>query len=188
MIVSAPLADAEIAPITPAGARPNHPFCRRLYAGARHFDFGCCVSPFLCLFNYPRHPGRHEHRGAIMGAVSLSKAASRGVRMLRRTMGPAITSNIVTPVTDIQDAYIARVMAAFQKVTPRTRGSQFGRPARAARKHALTRLNKRGYSTEAATQFIDDAHAVFLRDAAAVRGTSWPLSSSFVRISWSKEP
>lgn len=123
-----------------------------------------------------------------MGTVSLSKAASRDIRMTRRAKGPAITGDIVAPATDIQDAYIARVMAAFKKVTPRTRGSQFGRTTRAARKHALTRLNKRGYSTEAATQIIDDAHAVFLRDAAAMRGASWPLSTSFVRVSWSKEP
>ncbi len=36
---------------------------------------------------------RDQHRGATMGTVSLSEAASRDVRMLRRTMGPAVTSN-----------------------------------------------------------------------------------------------
>jgi hypothetical protein len=117
---------AEIAPIAAAGTGPYPPFCRRLYAAACDFDFSCCVSPFPCLFNYPRHAGRHEHRGAIMRTVSLPEAASRDVRMLRGAIGPAITSNIVTAMMDIQDAYIARVTASFKKVTPHTRGNRFG--------------------------------------------------------------
>jgi hypothetical protein len=73
---------------------------------------------------------------------------------------------------DIQEAYIARVMAAFEKVTPRTKGNRFGRAARAARKHAIARLIERGNSARAATQIIDDAHDVFLREAAAIRSAS----------------
>jgi hypothetical protein len=92
MIGCAPLAEAKAIPIGPEGARRNHPICRRLYATARHFHSSCCVSAFACLFNYPRHAlasGDHEHRGT----VSRSEAASREVRMLRRAMGPATTSN-----------------------------------------------------------------------------------------------
>jgi hypothetical protein len=44
----------KIAWIAPAGAESNYPFRRRLYATSRHFDSSCCVSPFLCFFNYPR--------------------------------------------------------------------------------------------------------------------------------------
>jgi hypothetical protein len=73
---------------------------------------------------------------------------------------------------DIQDAYIARVMAAFEKVTPRTKGHRFGRTKRAARKQAITRLIKRGYSAKAATQIVNDAHDVFLLEAATMRGAS----------------
>jgi hypothetical protein len=78
----------------------------------------------------------------------------------------------VTSTVDIEDAYIARVMAAFKKVTPHTRSNQFGRTTRAARKQAIIRLIKRGYSVKAATQIIDDAHDVFLVEASAMRGAS----------------
>jgi hypothetical protein len=78
----------------------------------------------------------------------------------------------VTSIIDIQDAYIARVMTAFKKVTPRTRGNQFGRTTRAARKHAVIRLIKHGYSARDAAQIIDDAHGVFLLEASAIRGAS----------------
>jgi hypothetical protein len=78
----------------------------------------------------------------------------------------------VTSMIDIQDAYIARVMAAFAKVTPRTKGHRFGRARRAARKQAITRLIKRGYSARDAAQIVDDAHDVFLLEANAIRGAS----------------
>ncbi len=78
----------------------------------------------------------------------------------------------MTSIIEIQDAYIARVMAAFKKVTPRTKGNRFGRAKRAARKQTITRLIKRGYSAKDATQIVDDAHDVFLLEAAAMRGAS----------------
>jgi hypothetical protein len=96
MTSSVPLADAKISSIDLANATRHHPFCRRLYATLRQIDFRYCVLPIPCLFNQPRHaiaPSGPEHRGAIMGTVSLSEAASRDGRMLRRTNGPAITSN-----------------------------------------------------------------------------------------------
>jgi hypothetical protein len=96
MTSSAPLADAKISSIDLANATRHHPFCRRLYATPRQIDFRYCVLPIPCLFNQPRHaiaPSGPEHRGATMGTVSLSEAASRDGRMLRRTKGPAITSN-----------------------------------------------------------------------------------------------
>ena len=78
----------------------------------------------------------------------------------------------MTSTTDIQDAYIARVMAAFEKVTPRTKGNRFGRAKRAARKQAITRLISLGYSAEAAKQIVNDAHDVFLLEANAKDGAS----------------
>jgi hypothetical protein len=81
----------------------------------------------------------------------------------------------VTSIVDIQDANVARVMAAFKKVTPRTKGNQFGRTTRAARKHAITRLIKHGYSARAATQIVNDAHDVFLLEASAMSLTGHRL-------------
>ena len=78
----------------------------------------------------------------------------------------------MTSIIDIQDAYVARVVAAFEKVTPRTKGDRFGRAKRAARKQAITRLTKRGYSAEAATQIVNDAHDVFLLEAGAKEDAS----------------
>jgi SOS response regulatory protein OraA/RecX len=78
----------------------------------------------------------------------------------------------MTPLIDIQDAYIARVMAAYAKVTPRTKGNRFGRAKRAARKHTITRLIRRGYSAEDAAQIVNDAHDVFLLEAAATSDAS----------------
>jgi hypothetical protein len=82
------------------------------------------------------------------------------------------TESIMTSIVDIQDAYIARVMAAYAKVTPRTKGNRFGRTRRAARKQAITRLSKRGYSAKDAAQIVNDAHDVFLLEAHAVRDAS----------------
>jgi hypothetical protein len=76
----------------------------------------------------------------------------------------------VTSIIDIQDAYIARLMAAFKKKTPRTKGNRFGRAKRAARKQAITRLIRRGYPAKSATQIVDDAHDVFLVVASTMRG------------------
>jgi SOS response regulatory protein OraA/RecX len=78
----------------------------------------------------------------------------------------------VTSIIEIQETYIARVMAAFAKVTPRTKGNRFGRAKRAARKQAVTRLIKRGYSAKDATQIINDAHDVFLLEVSAMGGES----------------
>jgi hypothetical protein len=78
----------------------------------------------------------------------------------------------VTSTTDIQDAYIARVMAAFEKATPHTKGDRFGRAKRAARKQAITRLIELGYSAEAAKQIVNGAHDVFLLEASAKEGAS----------------
>jgi len=78
----------------------------------------------------------------------------------------------MTSTTDIQDAYIARVMDAFEKVTPHTKGDRFGRAKRAARKQAITRLIELGYSAEAAKQIVNDAHDVFLLEAGAKEDAS----------------
>jgi hypothetical protein len=375
-----PLAGAKIIPIAPVRGRRNHPFCRHLYPRVLRPYFLCCVSQNSCLFNYPRHaiaPSGHEQRGARVGTVSFSETVSHDVRMLRRTIGPALTGWLENPAIveitpnpkgdrsndaqhpnrcddlshhrwtdyrrmfsnrhgsdgrcqqalhrtrfqllfeweeaeraapetetppsssprpsasrcskspepsvgsvriapgarnhdrsrssctdrcsreadrsylctcrtaalalpgraerwffsesvaicntlpdgyrpctcfyaakrafgtlalpggvtrasialglqgeaggrrrraltsiDVEDAYVARVMAAFKKVTPNTKGNQFGRTKRAARKQAIIRLIKRGYSVKAATQIIDDAHDIFLVEAAAMRGAS----------------
>jgi hypothetical protein len=74
------LANAKTAAAVLADARPYRPFCRRLYATARHFDSSCCVSQILCLFNYPRDaiaPRGQEHRGAIVETISLRPPAER---------------------------------------------------------------------------------------------------------------
>jgi hypothetical protein len=56
-------------------------------------DSNCCVRPFLCLLNCPRHsiaPGGHEHRE---GTFSLkSGTASRAVTMLRARRSNALAS------------------------------------------------------------------------------------------------
>jgi hypothetical protein len=107
------------------------------------------------------------------GTLALSGKAARptNARGLQGGTGRR-SGRTVTSTVDIEDAYIARVMAAFKKVTPHTRGNQFGRTTRAARKQAIIRLIKRGYSVKAATQIIDDAHDVFLVEASAMRGAS----------------
>lgn len=61
----------------------------------------------------------------------------------------------------IQEAYIARVAAAWAKVGPRTKGHRFERSRRAARNEAFARLEKLGFSDIDARVVISDAHDMF---------------------------
>ncbi len=108
----------------------------------------------------------HGRCGGVKGASHAPLASGRAAERRRR--------RVLTSILDIQVAYITRVMAAFEKVTPRTKGHRFGRARRAARKQAITRLVKRGYSARDAAQIVDDAHDVFLLEAAVMRGASRP--------------
>jgi hypothetical protein len=119
------------------------------------------------------HPCSHHHAASrAAGSPAIPGGVRRASDALVSGKAEWLGRRIMTPTVDIQDAYIACVMAAFKKVTPRTKGNRFGRAKRAAHKRAITDLIKRGYSAKAATQIIGAAHDSFLREATAMRGAS----------------
>ena len=67
---------------------------------------------------------------------------------------------------EIQDAYVARVMLAHSKITLRTKGHRFNRSKAAARKEAVSRLLRKGYTEADAVVIVKDAHDMFLLEAA----------------------
>jgi hypothetical protein len=94
-------------------------------------------------------------------------------------------------ITDIQVAYVSRMIAALKttpplspqqkwlscadmatkqrRVRPRTKSNRLGRTKHAAQKQAITRLIKHGYSAQVASQIVDDAHDIFLAEANSLR-------------------
>lgn len=63
---------------------------------------------------------------------------------------------------EIQEAYIARLMAAHAKITPRTKGDRFARTRGAARREAIRKLLGRGFDEAGAAIVAKDAHDMFL--------------------------
>lgn len=67
---------------------------------------------------------------------------------------------------EIQDAYVARLMLAHSKITARTKGHRFNRSKGAARREAVARLLRKGYTEADAAVIVKDAHDVFLLEVA----------------------
>lgn len=63
---------------------------------------------------------------------------------------------------EIQEGYIARVMAAHAKITPRTKGNRFAMTRGAARREAIRKLVRRGFDEAGAALAVKDAHDMFL--------------------------
>jgi hypothetical protein len=55
-------------------------------------------------------------------------------------------TTIMTTLSQPQDSYVARVLLAPCKVTPRTTGDRFGRSVRAARRDGMARLMRLGFA------------------------------------------
>ena len=66
----------------------------------------------------------------------------------------------------IQEAYIARLLAANAKIGKRSSGLAFARTKRAARKEAESKLIKLGYYQNDAAQIVSDAFDMFVLERA----------------------
>ena len=70
-------------------------------------------------------------------------------------------------LTEIQQEYIDRLLAAHGKITPRTKGDRFNRTRIAAYKHAVKLLKQKGYGAASIPTILKDAHDVFLLEVNA---------------------
>jgi hypothetical protein len=62
---------------------------------------------------------------------------------------------------EIQEAHVARLLAAHAKIGPRSAGLMFARTARASKKRTIQQLVAKGYDEAHAQQITRDAYDMF---------------------------
>ena len=70
---------------------------------------------------------------------------------------------------EIQQAYIDRVVPAFLRITERTKGRRAEKTRSAARREALARLQRLGFTPDNAALVIKDAQDIAALEIGAVR-------------------